>query len=60
MTGSQKRAFTELEVSYVAIHQSLLSHKLLYNGGFLNFELPLLVRNLTHVAQIFCGLSYKV
>ena len=43
------------------IHQSLLSHKLVYNGGFSNFELPLLVPNSTYVAQILCGLyiSYK-
>ena len=39
------------------IHQSLLSHKLVYNGGFSDFELPLLVWNSTNVAQIFCGLK---
>ena len=30
------------------------------NGGFSNFEVPLLGRNSTYVAQILCGLSYKV
>ena len=32
------------------IHQSSLSHKLVYNGGFSNFSLPSLVRNSTYVA----------
>ena len=42
--------------------QSLPGHKLvyIYNGGFSNFELPLLVPNSTNVAQILCDLSYKV
>ena len=38
------------------IHQALLSHKLVYNGGS-KFELPLLVRNSTigpNVGQILC------
>ena len=35
-------------------------HKLVYNGGFSNFELPLLVQNSTYVTQILCRLSYKV
>ena len=34
--------------------------KLVYNGEFSNNELSLLVRNSTFVAQILCGLSYKV
>ena len=38
----------------------ILSHTLVYNGGFSNFELPLLVRHSTHASQILCGLSYKV
>ena len=42
------------------IYQSLPSHKLVYNGGFPNFELSLLVWNSTYVAEILCGLSYKV
>ena len=42
------------------IHQSLLSHRLVYNGGFSNFELPLLVRNSIYVTLILCGLGYKV
>ena len=32
----------------------------MYNGGFSNVELPVLVRNSTYVAQILCGLSHKV
>ena len=44
----------------IPVHQSLLSHKLVYNGGFSNFELTLLVRNSTYVAQILCAPSYKV
>ena len=32
----------------------------MYNGEFSNFELLLLVRNSTYVAQILCGFSYKV
>ena len=44
----------------IYIHQSLLSHRLVYNGGISNFELPSLVRNSTYVAQTLCGLSYKV
>ena len=45
----------------VSIHQSLPSHKMLYNvSRFSNFELPLLVRNSTYVAHILCGLSYNV
>ena len=43
-----------------SIHQSLLRHKLVYNGGFSNFELLLLVQNSTCVAQILHGLSYEV
>ena len=35
------------------IYQSLLNHKLVYNGGFSNFELPLLVRNSTYAPK-FC------
>ena len=42
------------------IHQSLPSHKLVFYGGFPNFELLLLVRNSTYVAQILCDLSYKL
>ena len=38
-----------------AICQSLLSHKPVYNGGFPNFELLLLVHNSTYRAQILCG-----
>ena len=38
-----KKAKNELKI--LNIHQSLLSHKLVYNGRFSNFELPLLVRN---------------
>ena len=38
----------------------LIKSKMVYNGGFSNFELPLLDRNFTYVAQILCGLSYKV
>ena len=30
------------------------------HGGFSNFELSLLVWNATYVAQILCGLSYKI
>ena len=41
------------------MHQSLLSHKVVYNGGFSNFELPLLVQNSIYVAQILCSLSYN-
>ena len=36
--------------SLQSIHQSLLSHRLMYNGGFSNFEMPLIVRNSTYVA----------
>ena len=37
---------------YIAgIHQSLLNYKLVYNGGFSDFELPSLVRDSTYVAQ---------
>ena len=39
---------------------SKISHKIVYNGIFSNFELPLLVRNSTYVAQILCNPSYKV
>ena len=43
------------------MHQSLLSHKLVYNGGFSDFGLLLvLIRNSTYVAQTLCGISYKV
>ena len=42
------------------IHQSLPRHKLVYNGGFSNFELLLLVQNSIYVAQILHGLSYMV
>ena len=42
------------------IHQSLLSHKLVFYGGFSKVRLPLLIRNSTYVAQILCDLSYKV
>ena len=42
------------------IHQSLLSHKLVYNGGFSNFKLSLLVSKRTYVVQHVCRLSYKV
>ena len=42
------------------IHQSLLSHKLVYNGEFSKSELPLFVRNSTYVAQILSFLSYNV
>ena len=42
------------------IHQSLRHHKLVYNGGFSNFELPSLVRNVSYMAQILRGLSYEV
>ena len=48
------------DIENTSIHQSLPSHKLVYNGGFSNFELPLLVRTSAYVAQILCGLSYKV
>ena len=44
----------------LAIHKSLLSHRLVYNGGFSNFKLPLLVQNSAYVAQHLCGLRYKV
>ena len=37
------------------IHQSSLSDKLVFNDGFSNFELPLLVRNSTYVVPILCG-----
>ena len=42
------------------IHQSLLWHKLVYNGGCSNFALLLLVQNSTYVAQTLHGLSYEV
>ena len=32
----------------------------MYNGGFSNLELPLLLRNSNYVAKILCDLSYKV
>ena len=46
--------------SSLCIHQSLQSYKLVHNGGFSNFELPLLVRKSKYLAQILCGLSYRV
>ena len=41
-------------------HHSLLSHKLMYNGGFSNVKLLLLVRTSIYVAQILCGFCHKV
>ena len=42
----------EMEVTpRTFIQQSLRSYKLVKNGGFSNFELPLLVRNSTYVAS---------
>ena len=51
---------TYISAKTLGIHQSLLRHKLMYNGGYSNFELSLLVRNSTYVAQVLYGLSYKV
>ena len=47
----------ECEQSISSTDQSLPSHKLVYNDGFSNFELPLLVQNSTCAAQILCGLT---
>ena len=44
-----------------ALHQYILSDKLVYNGGgFSNFELSLLVPNSTYVTQVLRGLSYEI
>ena len=47
----------EFKKEYAHIHQSLLTHRLVDNGEFSNFELFSLVRNSIYVAQILCGLK---
>ena len=49
---SIERSSSVLPVSRYVLttHQSLLSHKPVYNGGFSNFELPLLVKTSTYMA----------
>ena len=57
--GEDERDFATFVYLCLHSNQSLPSHKLVYNGGFSNFELLLLVQllvwNSTFVAQILCG-----
>ena len=56
----ENRAKCEKCPIFRVMHQSLPSLRLVYNGGFSNFELPLVRRNSTYMARILCDLSYKV
>ena len=52
-------AFFEIVNQYTPIFANF--HELVYNSGFSNFELPLLIQNsIYYVAQILSGLSYTV
>ena len=51
---TKDKKWTQLgTILHILYTRSLLSHVLVYNGGFSNFELLLLVRNSSYLAQNF-------
>ena len=50
-----------LIIAFEGLSACVYTNKLVHNAArVLNFELPLLIRNSTYLAQILCGLSYKI